>query len=127
MPALHHRLELILRFLFDVEDAGGAGAEHPLVRVGGKKIDMLHGSRKRAHRLDAVHAHQHAARPQFAADRVDVDPVTGDVVARGERRHARSRIDQRKHILGVDAAGLAWLEVPEFNAFFLERHPRVDV
>ena len=82
---------------------------------------MLHGSRKRAHRLDAVHAYQHAC---DRSSRPIVSMSTGNRRRSGTKRAPPCAfgIDQRKHILGVDAAGLAWHEVPEFNAFFLERH-----
>ena len=127
MPALHHRLEPILHFTLHVKDAGRARAEHPLVRVGGEEIHVLHRRRERAHRLDAIDTKQDAPRTQLAADRVDVDPVAGHVMARGQRRHAGARVDQRKHVLRLDPAGCARLEPLQLDALFGQGHPRVNV
>jgi hypothetical protein len=53
------------------------------VRIGGEEIDMLDTDRSRAERLDRIERKQYAAPAEQPANRIDIDLVSGEKIARG--------------------------------------------
>ena len=81
VPAVSRGTQTVLKPFSHVENAGGAWAEQPLVRVGREKIYVLDGGRESAERLDGINTEQDVAFVQRLADGVQVNPVAGHEMA----------------------------------------------
>ena len=126
-PAVHEGLEHLLAVLPHVEDAGGEGAEKPLVGVGREKIDVPGRRGERPEGLDAVHREEDPALTQEAADGVQFNSPARDEMARGQRHQPCAFIDLPEDVYRPDAPELFDVEEPDLHAALGQRHPRVDV
>ena len=126
-PAMHERFEHLLAVLPYIENAGGEGAEKPLVGVGREKIDVPGRRGERPEGLDAIHREENPALTQEAADGVQFYPPARDEMTRGQRHQPCAFIDLPEDVYRPDASELFDVEEPDLHAALRQRHPRVDV
>ena len=88
----------------DVGDAGAFGPEHPLVAVGGQKVDrrLAHVERKRAEALDRVEQQQGPALRARSRRSARVVPIAGGVADPAHRDDPRPLVAGRGQLLEIE-------------------------
>jgi hypothetical protein len=127
MPAVGGGLEDELEVFPDVENAGGTGAEQPLMGVGGEEIDRLDVHGEGAEGLDGVETEPDASFTEGASEGGVVEAPTGEVVCGGEGDEAGAGVDLIEDVGDLDLAEGGGLEASDFDAARGLGHPRVDV
>src|SRR5689334_10211537 len=123
VPAEDGRAHFFLEGLANVEDAGGAGTEEPLVGIGRKEVDVFDAGWKSSQGLNSVNAKRDVASAKVLADAGEVDAPAGDEMAGSQRHQPGVFIHLTLDVDPPDTPKLPDIHETHLNTFGGEGHP----